>query len=423
MVAKRIDIHNFKQRLVSTEKSLMKESSISDVNKRFILDFVENVYLTAKIGAPRRAKLISSLKQLAIRIGKDFDSVTIKDLEKLVHEIQANEEYSVWTITDYLKILKKFYRWLIPNRGLSLNVEWINGTLKEKDMPRQKRGELLTEEEAKKLVETCDSLRNKAIFSLIWDAGARIGELGSMTIGSVHFEDQGTIVDFSGKTGKRSTFLIECTPYLASWINNHPFKDNSNAPLWLSMNQDIKYRHKPLSYRMYYKLFERTFKKAKIRKKFNPHLFRHSRALWCVVNGWNVVMANKMFGWGLSSKMYNYYVALATEDLKEKMLECYGLSTKRKDLTENRKPRQCPRCEAINDTKARFCFRCGLVLDMETAKELMRKKELEKELHEELFKRSVSKTEFQETSDIKELLYNVLKKDKNLVNKLKEIVS
>jgi integrase len=422
MVAKKIDIHNFKQREISI-RNLLEKSEISGVNKKLIFDFVDELSLTVKIGIPRRIKLISTLKQLALNLNKDFDKVINKDLEKIVSNIQSNEEYSPWTVSDYNKILKKFYKWLIPKKNLLLNVDWINGTLKERDIPKLKRGEMITEEEAHKLVELSENPRNKGIFSLIWDAGARIGELGSMTIGSVHFEDQGTVVDFSGKTGKRSAFIIESTPFLSNWINLHPFKDDPNAPLWISMNQNPKYKYQALSYRMYYKMFERAFKRAKIKKKFNPHLFRHSRALWCAQNNWNQVMANKMFGWGMSSIMYNYYVSLATEDIKEKMLECYGISNKNKEDIDKRKPNKCPRCEALNDNKSRFCYKCGLVLDMETAKELMKKKELEKELQDELLQKTIHKDNIPEFTDVKELMYQILKKDKTLINKLKEIVS
>jgi ribosomal protein L40E len=34
------------------------------------------------------------------------------------------------------------------------------------------------------------------------------------------------------------------------------------------------------------------------------------------------------------------------------------------------KPKQCPRCETINAKDARFCHKCGSVLDVNTALEL-----------------------------------------------------
>lgn len=422
-MVKQIDIHNFKDREISIKALLEKSQDVSDKNKSLIFDFVDDVSLKVRIGYPRRIKLISTLKQLSLKIGKDFDKVTDKELEKVVAKIQSNEDYSAWTISDYVKILKKFYKWLNEHKGHSFNVDWMNGTIKEKDKPKLKRSDFILEQEAHKLVEVSETARNKAIFSLIWDCGARIGELGGMTIKSVHFEDQGTIVDLSGKTGKRSTFVIESTPHLMNWINLHPLKDNPDAPLWINMGQDPKYKYHPISYRMYYKMFERTFKKAKIKKKFNPHIFRHSRALWCVQNDWNGVMANKMFGWGMSSNMYNYYVSLATEDLKDKMLDCYGLPNRTKKEVEERKPKECHRCKAINGKEARFCFKCGFVLDMETAKELMKKQELEKELHADLFKQSIGKAEIKENATIQDALFEVLKKDKKLIAKLKEIVS
>ena len=58
-----------------------------------------------------------------------------------------------------------------------------------------------------------------------------------------------------------------------------------------------------------------------------------------------------------------------------------------------------------------------------TAKELMKKQELEKELHADLFKQSISKAEIKENATIQDALFEVLKKDKKLIAKLKEIVS
>jgi len=168
-------------------------------------------------------------------------------------------------------------------------------------------------------------------------------------------------------------------------------------------------------------MFQRAFKQAGIKKKFNPHIFRHSRALWLAQNNWNNVLANKMFGWGMNSNMYNYYVSLATDDLKDMMMESYGLPNNKEKKMEKRKPKECPRCEAVNEKSSRFCFKCGYILDMNTAKELMKKQELEKDLQGELFQKIPETAD--KTKNIQELMFDVLKKDKKLIDKLKEIAS
>ena len=402
---------------------MLDKAEISEYNKTLIKEFIEEIHLQVKLSLPRRTKLIWTLKELAVKLKKDFDKPTNKDIQRLIAGIQDNEAYSAWTISDYLKITKRFYKWLIPKKGLELEVSWIRGRLKEKDMPRLKRSEMLTEEEARLMIECAGGTRNKAILSVLWDAGCRIGELGSMTIGSVHFEDQGTVVDFVGKTGKRSAFLIECTPYLQNWLNAHPMKNNPSAPLWISRNQDPKYRDKPLGYRMLSQVLEETAKEAGLKKKFNPHLFRHSRALWCVQNGWNNVEANKMFGWGMSSNMYNYYVTLGTEDLAEKMKSCYGLPSKKDKGIDERKPKTCPRCDALNDKSFRCCFKCGFILDIESARKVMKMKEMEDKLHNEVFSRNLGQVKPQTEEELKDTLFNVIKEDPKLLDKLRGILS
>ncbi len=379
-----IDIHNFAQKEQTARKHLL-EAEISNRSKELILEFIDDLECSG-MGKARIVKTISMVKNIAMKLKKGFPSADENDLKKFVKSIQNNGFYSAWTKQDYNKALKKFYRWLIGKGYTKVDVEWIPITMKSKDKPKLKRSELLTEEEAHKVVEECENARDKALISLIWDTGARIGEIGSMTIGSVHFEDGGTLVDLKGKTGSRTVFVIESTPHLLTWLKLHPFKDDPKTPLWVTMGQDRIHKYKPLRYRTFYKIFERSFKKAGIRKSWNPHLYRHSRALWCVLNNWNTIMANKFFGWADNSNMYSYYVSLANEDVKEKMMQSYGISTKKEDELEKRKPKICARCEALNQPKVKFCYRCGMAIDLKTVLSLDEQRKASDELMNALVK-------------------------------------
>ena len=52
----------------------------------------------------------------------------------------------------------------------------------------------------------------------------------------------------------------------------------------------------------------------------------------------------------------------------------------------------------------------------------MKKQELEKEIHADLFKQSIGNAEIKENATIQDALFEILKKDKKLIAKLKEIV-
>ena len=114
---KTIDIHNYDKQLVSTLER-MKSSKISDNNKAIIEKFGNNCFATG-IGKPRVIKYVQTLKTLALWLKKDLEKATKEDIEKIVTSIQQNSEYSEWTKKDFKVTLKKFYKWLKGNGGVS----------------------------------------------------------------------------------------------------------------------------------------------------------------------------------------------------------------------------------------------------------------------------------------------------------------
>jgi ribosomal protein L40E len=62
-------------------------------------------------------------------------------------------------------------------------------------------------------------------------------------------------------------------------------------------------------------------------------------------------------------------VHLSGRDLDEAILGVYGLRKVREE-EPRLKPRICPRCQTPNPLDARFCFKCGLALDVKAALEV-----------------------------------------------------
>ena len=59
----------------------------------------------------------------------------------------------------------------------------------------------------------------------------------------------------------------------------HPLKDNPNAPLWIkntSREQQEKGAFQAMSYGAVRKILSKAFLSAGVKKRFNPHNFRHS---------------------------------------------------------------------------------------------------------------------------------------------------
>jgi len=71
------------------------------------------------------------------------------------------------------------------------------------------------------------------------------------------------------------------------------------------------------------------------------------------------------FGWVRASDMAAVYVHLSGRDVDNAILKVHGL-TNNKDKEEIKlKPKNCPRCEEINQATNKFCSRCGMPLERE----------------------------------------------------------
>jgi integrase/recombinase XerD len=193
---------DFSKRLVS-----LKNSKISEVNKQLISDFVENCYAQG-LGQQRVIKYISILKMIATQINIDFDKVEKRDLFTFISQLEQSDK-GEWLKHDYKVGIKKFYRWYLNDDDPELT-KWIKASIskKNKKLPE----DLLTEEDIKKMISCTKKSLEKAIVALLWDIGARIGEIGDLRIKHVKFDERGAIINLKGKTGYRrvrASFSVE----------------------------------------------------------------------------------------------------------------------------------------------------------------------------------------------------------------------
>lgn len=357
----RIDIHDYEGRLKKAELKLHNPMNERD---RGLLKEFEGQLLSEGLTAARVSKYLDTLRRISDMLGKPFEEVTVDDIKSLVYRVERSD-YSPWTKHDYKVALKRFYKWL-KGRGEEYppEVKWIKTTLKAGDelLPE----DLLTEEEVMRLVEACDNPRDKAFIMTLYESGARIGELGSMLIRDVKFEEGYTALTLKGKTGARRVIVVAATPYLMYWIQNHPLKNKPDAPLWVNMGTVNRY--KAMSYPALAKILKVAAEKAGLKKKVHPHKLRHSRATF-LASKLTEAQMNQVFGWRQGSKMPSVYVHLSGRDLDDAILGVYGLR-KREESEPKLKPKTCPRCNTLNQLDARFCIKCGLALDIKAALEV-----------------------------------------------------
>ena len=393
----REDFYNRKARLETFIKKIREDKSISENNKKYILAFKDDCFARGLTTA-RVNKYLLFLRKIASVLKKDFKRVTREDMKRFIAEIEQSD-YSEWTKTDMKVIVKRFWKWLKETnetrddvKWYPKEVSWIRTTMKN---PYRKLPEdILTPEEVKAIIHVARSIRDKAFVSTLYESGCRIGEILGMNIKSVEFSELTcSIKVYSQKTrAYRRILLVDSTPFLSNWVTHHPLRDDPEAPLWVSLGTKNHLRR--LSYGSALCLLQSLAKKAGVKKKVNPHAFRHARATHLATILTEAQM-KEYFGWTQGSKMASVYVHLSGRDVDSAILKMHGLRKPEGDDKDKKLGvKICPICGQTNEFDLQRCRRCGRPLDVKKAMEIARKeKELMKmitpEMVEEMIERKV----------------------------------
>lgn len=341
---------------------------ITKHNRDIILEFEKQLCLE-RLSLPRKLKIMESLISLdKIYFHKPFDDVTRKNMEEVVYAIEK-ADYSPWTKQGYKVVLKKFYKWLAYKgdytdklKPYPETVAWINTNVRKRETPMIKEKDILSEDDISLMISAADHPRDKAFLGVLWDTATRVSEIGNIKLSDIRVKDRLIEIDVFGKTGGRTVYVVKYASYLRDWMDYHPSKKDRNAPLWVN-----KRTGEAIDYAAINKLLRDLAARAGIRKRVNPHIFRHSS--FTEMSRHKAVseaMAKKLMGWARDSKMPGHYEHLTSSDARDAILAVNGLEPDQDNKIHNA-PIKCGMCGDINPPERTLCGRCGRVLRTETA--------------------------------------------------------
>ncbi len=351
-------------------------NQIAEPNRSYVLAYKKALELNNRKTLTmyrRLSELKDCMKMLG---GKDAKKVTRKDIEELVLKINKRPIATISKGKTKLT-LKTFYKWIEYDRLDKSDpypelVRWIKiDTAKTRKLP----DELLTEEDVLALINQCRSPRDKAFIALLWDTGARIGEIINLRIRDVKLSDSElSRVMLNGKTGQRRTPIVFSVPYIVTLLNSRPRV--SEAQLFITKDG------RPLDYPIIRKILGELKERASIHKRIHPHLFRHSRATF-YAGMLTEQQMKEYFGWVGDSKMVGTYTHMSGRDVDNAIIRANGLSTADGKIKEPAKPltiKTCIKCKEVNPVTNQHCQRCGTPLDANVIREFNEMEELRKEV-------------------------------------------
>lgn len=184
--------------------------------------------------------------------------------------------------------------------------EILKKDLKELRMPKKEKRlpEVLTKDEVKKLIGSCDNNKSRLIVSMLYSSGLRVSELVNLKKDDLNFTEKTGWVR-KGKGNKDRVFTIsealanEVKEYLSERDHHYVFS-----------------KEKPLTTRNIQKIISGLRNRAGINKKVTPHTLRHSYATHLLENGTDIRTIQALLGHS-SLNTTQVYTHISSDQIKK----------------------------------------------------------------------------------------------------------
>ncbi len=143
--------------------------------------------------------------------------------------------------------------------------------------PLKKSEEMVSVEEMHKPIENCISVRDKALFTLRYDSGGRVGQILTLRIMDLQNDQWRIVLHVSEKTGEWMVRIVgDSVPYLREWLQKHPKDSNPDSIVFISTSAHAY--GLSMNYNEMVRAINRAKKRAGITMLIYPHLLRHTMA-------------------------------------------------------------------------------------------------------------------------------------------------
>ena len=294
------------------------EKSLGSKDKTILEDFLKYCRITAgdkKVLAYKR-----ELLKIRFIVKEDLDKWNKKDKNKnpiLIQEylgLLNNSHLEKWTKNTIKIYLKKFLRWKFKDLTLIEDIKQEKGF----NNKRINESTLVTPEEAEILIRTAESLKWKALLSLMLESACRPQEIRLSKWRDLKFNNEGADITFySGKTKQARTIPIkDCVVHLKRWEKEYSFPQRREDDYVFPNPKD---RNNPLSNNILPQTFRRFCEKAGIRRIF-PYMFRHTK-LTTLYQKLPEQIVKKYAGHSADSSMASIYSHISSKNMKDIVLK------------------------------------------------------------------------------------------------------
>lgn len=175
--------------------------------------------------------------------------------------------------------IQAFYKYVIMQPMKLANIPWPK---KEKKLPQP-----IDTSEVQKLISVCNNLKHKAIITLLYGCGLRIGEV--LNLKPEHIDSTKMIINIiagKGKKDRQVMLPIELLQLLRIYYREY-------KPQEFLFNGQFSNQYSEKSINTFLKMYA---KKAGIKANIHAHLLRHSFATHSLEQGIDISLIQKLLG-------------------------------------------------------------------------------------------------------------------------------
>ena len=211
--------------------------------------------------------------------GKNFAEIKDDELFEFIYHLVNVKKISSSYQRQIVGALKLFYKEIYSR---SIPFEYLKVGRHEQKLPV-----VLSKEEVRRIIDCIDNLKHKAIISLLYGSGLRIGEL--LELRKSEIDSDRMLIHIKGGKGKKDRYTIlsrKVLDILRSYYLEFKPKD-----YLFEGQKGGKYSSESAG-----QVFKRSLRKAKINKHATLHTLRHSFATHLLEDGVDIAHIQKLLG-------------------------------------------------------------------------------------------------------------------------------
>lgn len=351
---------NFRTQIDNYRERIHTSDEIADADAELLIEFSDRMDLmAARVGEQRHKDLLGYCTRLAENVGGLAASLeereAAEEIVRYVNRTYDNPE----TNKDYRDALRQFGKRVTDGEELPDSIAWVPSNLPRNYDPAPNPADMLRwEDDILPMIDAAQNSRDKAIIATAWNLGARPFEFQDITVGDISDSQYGFQITVQGKKGQRSPTLILAVPYLQRWLDDHPAREDRDAPLWCKLTTP-----ESISERMFRKLLSAAAERAGVTRPVNLGNFRKSCASYLAAQNVNQVNIENHLGWTRGSRVASRYIAVFGPENEREIAKAYG-ATVEDEEPDPIAPIECYRCRRETPRDRDRCMWCGQLLDV-----------------------------------------------------------